>query len=98
LQRNLREARRKIHDKRMKKRNFRQRERIPRAFEAIREECLDSESLEFVLLSAQRNPALFENFQEHFLSCEQCSRRVRALAAFTGFWKANSNNRFPPKL
>jgi len=68
----------------MMKRNFRQREGISRVFEAVREECLDSESLEFVLLSAQRNPALYKNFEEHFLSCEHCSRRVRRLAAFYG--------------
>ena len=82
----------------MMKHNFRQREWIPRAFEAIREECLDSESLEFVLLSAQRNPALFENFEEHFLSCEHCSQRVRALAAFYGILEGELQQPVSPKI
>lgn len=82
----------------MMKRNFRQREWIPRAFEVIREECLDSESLEFVLLSAQRSPALYKKFEEHFLSCEHCSARVRALAVFYGILEGELQQPVSPKV
>ena len=80
------------------KRNFRQREGIPQAFEAIREECLDSESLEFVLLFAQRNPALYQHFEEHVLSCEHCSRRVRGLAVFYGILEGELQQPVSPKV
>ena len=82
----------------MSKRNFRQREWIPRAFEAIREECLDSESLEFVLLSAKRNPALYDNFEAHFLTCEHCSRRVRGLAVFYGILEGELQQPVSPQV
>lgn len=82
----------------MMKSNFRQREWIPRTFEAIREECLDSETLEFVLLTAQRNPALYKNFEEHFLACEHCSRRVHGLAVFYGILKDELQQPVSPKV
>jgi hypothetical protein len=32
--------------------------------------------LEYILLSAHRDRALFEQFQEHFLVCDTCQRRI----------------------
>ena len=66
----------------MKKNHFRQQDRIPRNVGAIREECLDAETLEFVLLSAHRNRALYEAFEDHLLTCDRCIRRIRAIKTY----------------
>ena len=66
----------------MKRNSNRRWERIPHSFGAIKEECLDSESLEFVLLSAPRNRELYEKFEGHFLVCEHCLKKIRAFQKF----------------
>jgi len=66
----------------MKKDYFRQWERIPHRFGAIREECLDAESIEYLLLSIQHNRALYDQFADHFVSCEHCLRRIRNISTF----------------
>lgn len=82
----------------MKKNHHRQWNRIPRPFGVIREECLDAESLEFVLLNASRNRSLYESFAEHFMACEHCQRRIRALQTFYGILEAELRRPASPKL
>jgi hypothetical protein len=45
-------------------------------WEVIEERCPDGGLLEYILLSAHRDRALFEQFQEHFLICDTCQRRI----------------------
>jgi hypothetical protein len=45
-------------------------------WEVIEERCPDGGLLEYILLSAHRDRALFEQFQEHFLVCDTCQRRI----------------------
>jgi hypothetical protein len=82
----------------MKKNYFRQRDWIPRTAEVIREECLDAESLEFVLLSAQRNRALYGQFEDHLLTCERCIRRVRAVATYYRILESELQQPASPRL
>jgi hypothetical protein len=46
------------------------------------EACPDAELLEYILLSAHQNPELYEQFQEHFLVCDVCQRRIRLVKLF----------------
>lgn len=45
-------------------------------WEVIEERCPDGGLLEYILLSAHRDRELFEQFQEHFLVCDTCQRRI----------------------
>lgn len=82
----------------MKKNYHRQWNRIPRPFGAIREECLDAESLEFVLLNASHNRTLYKRFEEHFTACEHCQRRIRALRKFYGILETELRRPASPRL
>ena len=66
----------------MMKNYSRQWNRIPRRFGVIREECLNAESLEYLLLTAHKNRALYNLFEEHFLTCEKCMRKIKKMEKF----------------
>ena len=66
----------------MKRNYFRQSDRFPKRNGVIRDECLSAKSLEYLLLTAQQNRALYDTFYEHFLSCEKCMRRIKNLERF----------------
>lgn len=87
-----------LHNGNMKKNYHRQWNRIPRVVGAIREECLDAESLEFVLLSASQNRGLYDTFEEHFLTCERCQRRIRVLQAYYRILEAELRRPVSPKV
>lgn len=82
----------------MKKKNFRQWDRIPHRRGAIREECLSANSLEYVLLTAHRNPALYDLYQEHFLVCEKCMGRIRKMEKFYSILHDELGKPASPKL
>lgn len=65
---------------------------------AIREECLDAESLEFVLLNASSNRGLYDTFEEHFLTCERCRRRIRALQTYYRILEAELRRPVSPQV
>jgi hypothetical protein len=46
------------------------------------ERCPDAGLLEYTLLSAHRNRELFEQFQQHFLVCDYCQRRIRLIELY----------------
>ncbi|MGH7598554.1 MAG: hypothetical protein ACREOI_19535 [bacterium] len=46
------------------------------SWEVIEERCPDGGLLEYILLSAHHDRKLFEQFQEHFLVCDTCQRRI----------------------
>ncbi len=51
-------------------------------FGDIEERCPDAGLLEYILLSAHQNRKLFEQFQQHFLVCDSCQRRIRLIELF----------------
>jgi hypothetical protein len=51
-------------------------------FGATDEACPNVKRLEYILLSAHQNRRLFEKFQQHFLVCEACQRRIRLIELF----------------
>jgi len=48
----------------------------------IDERCPEVGLLEYILLSAHQNRELFEQFQQHFLLCEACQKRIRLIELF----------------
>lgn len=48
----------------------------------IDERCPDAGSLEYLLLSAHRNREAFAQFEQHFLVCESCQKRIRLIELF----------------
>ncbi len=46
------------------------------------ERCPDAGLLEYILLSAHQNRQLFEQFQQHFLVCDNCQRRIRLIELY----------------
>jgi len=48
----------------------------------IDERCPESGSLEYILLSAHQNRERFEQFERHFLVCENCQKRIRLIELF----------------
>ena len=51
-------------------------------WEVIEERCPDGGLLEYILLSAHHDRKLFEQFQEHFLVCDNCQRRIRLIELY----------------
>lgn len=48
----------------------------------IDERCPEAGSLEYILLSAHRNREQFEQFEQHFVACESCQKRIRRIELF----------------
>lgn len=59
-----------------------QRDVVPFMREEIDEHCPDAGSLEYILLSAHQNRELFEQFEQHFLVCDACQKRIRLMELF----------------
>ena len=47
-----------------------------------KEECLDAESLEYIILTSQRNRALYNQFKKHIGLCEDCINRIQVLETY----------------
>jgi hypothetical protein len=66
----------------MKNNLSRYRRTVTSYFGENEERCPDAGRLEYTLLSAHQNRKLFEQFQQHFLVCDACQRRIRLIELY----------------
>ena len=66
----------------MNKNLSRYRRNVASILEEIDERCPDNKLLEYTLLTAHQNRKSYERFEQHFLVCEACQRRIRLIQLF----------------
>jgi len=70
---------------------------VPNRIRRISISCPGERRIEDILLNAQVHPVVFKAFQNHFIVCKRCARKVKRLHKFYGILEKELSRPYSPR-